>query len=193
MTRTSPSRGKSPPDANPNPTTHLLMQSPAPFTAEEAPEVLAVSFFNNLLNRVTVSQLTDDETLPMMGVLRPIMQKFPSLHVAMYKSVMRPGSRDLAIPGLSAEVRPHSQHALSSSFAWTAHVPHIAGALGYLDWVVNHHLRGVFLPVDLWCVPPRVPALSLASPSFHPDTPFVSQPQRPVQPSHSPACIHSIW
>lgn len=126
------------------------MQEPAPFTSDEAGELLAVSFMNNMLNRVTIAQLTHNETLPMMGILRPLFQRFPSLQTVMYKSVMRPGSRDDPKPGMSAEVRPHSRHTLHPSFNWALRFPHITAALAYLDWVVSYHLRGCFLPFDLW-------------------------------------------
>eukprot|EP00892_Ulva_mutabilis_P005251 jgi/Ulvmu1/3098/UM015_0138.1 len=122
---------------------------PAPFTSDEAGELLAVSFMNNMLNRVTIAQLTHNETLPMMGILRPLFQRFPSLQTVMYKSVMRPGSRDDPKPGMSAEVRPHSRHTLHPSFNWALRFPHITAALAYLDWVVSYHLRGCFLPFDL--------------------------------------------
>jgi hypothetical protein len=123
----------------------------APFTSREAPELLGVSFFNNLLNRVTISQRTLNETLPMFGVMRPLMQWFPGLHGAVYKSVMRPGSTEDAVPGRSAQVRPHSSHPLRAGFAWAASQPHIAQAIAHLDCVVNLQLRGRFLPLDLWC------------------------------------------
>jgi hypothetical protein len=131
------------------------MQSPAPFTVEESAELLAVSFMNNMLNRVTIAQLTENETLPMMGVLRPLMQIFPSLQAIMFKTVMKPGSKDSAPAGLSEEVRPPplDRRALSSSFYWAAPMPHIAEALAYLEHVVNFHLRGRFLPLGLWCAP----------------------------------------
>lgn len=127
------------------------VQTLAPFTSREAPELLGGSFINNLLNRVTISQLTLDETLPMFGIMRPLMKRFPGLHIVMYKSVMKPGSAEDALPGRSAQVRPHSSHPLRASFAWAASQPHIAQAVAYLDYVVNLQLRGRFLPLDLWC------------------------------------------
>lgn len=110
-----------------------------------------MSFMNNMLNRVTIAQLTENETLPMMGMLRPLIQIFPSLQGAMYKSLFKPVSKEAALPGLSSEVRPQTRHTPGSSFKWAAPLPHIAEALSYLEGVVNYHLRGRFLPLDLWC------------------------------------------
>lgn len=128
------------------------LQVPAPFTVEESAELIAVSFMNNMLNRVTIAQLTENETLPMMGVFRPLIQIFPSFQAVIYKSLYKPVSKEAALPGLSAEVRPQTRHSPGSSFKWAAPLPHIADALSYLEGVVNYHLRGRFLPLDLWYV-----------------------------------------
>lgn len=155
----------------------------APFTAEEAPELLGVSFVNNVLNRVTLSQLTVDETLPMMGVIRPLMQRFPNLHPLMYKSFMRPGSASKALPGRSEACRPHSSHPLRPSFGWVASLPAVAHAIAYLDYVVNLQLRGRFLPLDVWCAP------------FFPHPPLaISDPVVPLHRATSHAALHrALW
>lgn len=112
--------------------------------------MIAVSFMNNLLNRMTLAQVSDNESLPGMGVFRPLMQMLPSFQSALYKSVYK-SSKEAALPGISAEVRPQTRHSLGTSFKWAAPLPHIADALSYLEGVVNYHLRGRFLPLDLWC------------------------------------------
>ena len=113
--------------------------------------MLGVSFFNNCLNRVTITQLTTNETLPMMSLFRPLMQKFPKLNSAMHRSLMKPGSSAPPKAGQSAQCRPHSNHPLQRSFVWAAGNRSIAAALAHLDFVVNYQLRGRFLPLDLWC------------------------------------------
>jgi hypothetical protein len=40
---------------------------------------------------------------------------------------------------------------LNEEFAWARDLPHVAAAIAHLDFVVNYHLRGRFLPLDLWC------------------------------------------
>lgn len=124
--------------------------------------MIAVSFMNNMLNRVTIAQLTDNETLPMKGMLRPFMQALPSFQAAIYKSLYKPVSKEAALPGLSAEVRPQARQSAGNSFKWAAPLPHIADALSYLEGVVSYHLRGRFLPLDLWCVAACIPLVCRA-------------------------------
>jgi hypothetical protein len=132
---------------------NVCVQALAPFTDAEAPEVVGVSFFNNMINRVTLTQLTTNETLPMMSVFRPFIQRFPALNGAMHRNLMKPGSSATPASGAAAACRPHSHHPLQRCFAWAAGEPQIAKTVAYLDYVVNYHLRGRFLPLDLWCAP----------------------------------------
>jgi hypothetical protein len=128
-----------------------MLQPLAPFTNEEAPELLAVSFYNNFLNRVTIAQLATNETLPVTGFLRPLLQRCSALQAGLFRTLMKPVIPDEVLAGKAADTRPHSNHPLQPSFKWVADLLPVSAAVAYFDVVVNCQLRGRFLPLDLWC------------------------------------------
>lgn len=53
----------------------LILQKP-PFTKEQAPEVLGVTFFFNYMNRIVDTYVTQDATLPTMPWFLKLLMKF---------------------------------------------------------------------------------------------------------------------
>jgi hypothetical protein len=129
------------------------VQARTPVVGAATPEVCAVSLAQNMLDRIALTHLASGVSSRAAAALQPWARCVSRLGSAGQSASPR-AAAGAPPAGAAAQTRPHSNHPLQRSFAWTAGKPNIAKAVAYLDYIVNYQLRGHFLPLDLWCGAP---------------------------------------